>query len=217
MGTGTGLNWGFSGGSYTIVLGNTCAAGFIQTSTNTTAKTATCTSTAITDFSGGEINARPVMLCDPNKLVGSKDATGLAFAINPACFGKPGGFEIGNMPRNSLRLPSIFNNDIAFFKNIRLGEKHEIQLRWEIYNIFNHTNISDINGAMAFGIDTGTPAVSGVCPTGFSFAPGSTTQCAGPTFGQVIQTNGASATTPFGSPRSARSPRVMQGSIRINF
>lgn len=212
LGTGTGLNWSFSGGSYTIVLGNTCGAGFIQTSTNTSAKTATCTSTTITDFTGGEINARPVILCDPNKLVGTKDATGLAFAINPACFAKPGTYAIGNLPRNSLRLPSSFNNDIAFFKNIRFGEKREIQLRWEVYNIFNHTNFSDINGSMTFAVDTGTPAVSGVCPTGFSFAPGSTSQCAGPTFGQIVQTNSA-----FGVPRAARSPRVMQGSIRINF
>jgi len=217
FGSGTGLNWSFSGGSYTIVLGNTCAAGFIQTSTNTTAKTATCTSTTITDFTGGEINARPVLLCDPNKPDGSKDATGTPFVINPACFAKPSTYGIGNLQRNLLRLPPVFNNDIAFFKNIRLGERREIQLRWEIYNLFNHANFSDIHGAMTFAIDTGTPAVSGACPSGFSFAPGSTTQCAGPTFGQIVQTNGAAATNPLGVPRSARSPRVMQGSIRINF
>jgi hypothetical protein len=212
FGTGTGLNWGFSGGSYTIVLGNTCGAGFIQTSTDTTKKTATCTSTTITDFTGGEINARPVLSCDPNNLVGSKDSTGLAFAINPACFAKPDTYGIGGLQRNQLRLPSTFNNDIAFFKNIRFKEKREIQLRWEIYNIFNHTNFSDINGAMSFGVDTGTPTVNGACPAGFSLAPGSTSQCAGSTFGQVIQTSSS-----FGTPRTARSARVMQGSIRINF
>ncbi len=37
-----------------------------------------------------------------------------------------------------VRLPSIFNNDLAFFKNIPIGEKRAIQLRWEMYNIFNH-------------------------------------------------------------------------------
>ena len=44
-------------------------------------------------------------------------------------------------------MPSIFNNDLAFFKNVKIGEKREIQLRWEIYNIFNHTNFRDIDGA----------------------------------------------------------------------
>jgi len=41
------------------------------------------------------------------------------------------------LPRNAVRMPSIFNNDLAFFKNIKLGERREIQLRWDIYNIFN--------------------------------------------------------------------------------
>ena len=212
FGTGTGLNWGFSGGSYTIALGSTCGAGFIQTSTDTSKKTATCTATTITDYTGGEINARPVLSCDPNKPTGATDSTGLAFSINPACFGKPDSYGIGALQRNLLRMPSVFNNDIAFFKNIRFKEKREIQLRWEIYNVFNHTNFADINGAMTFAVDTGTPAVNGACPTGFSFAPGSTSQCAGSTFGQVIQTS-----TTFGTPRTARSARVMQGSIRINF
>jgi len=44
--------------------------------------------------------------------------------------------KIGNLPRNALRRPSIFNNDLAFFKNIRLGEKREIQLRWETVQSF---------------------------------------------------------------------------------
>ena len=48
--------------------------------------------------------------------------------------------------------PSIFNNDLAFFKNVPIGEKREIQLRWEIYNIFNHTNFRDIDGTMTFGL-----------------------------------------------------------------
>jgi len=42
-------------------------------------------------------------------------------------------------------------------------------------------------------------------------------RCGSATLGQVSQTNGPNSSTPFGSPRAARSPRVMQGSIRINF
>jgi hypothetical protein len=212
FGTGTGLNWTYTGGSYTKTSAGTCAPGFVATASTT------CTSTTISDFTGGDINARPVLLCDPNVLVGSKDATGLSYAFNPACFGKPGSAgDIGNLARNFVRMPAIFNNDLAFFKNIKLGEKREIQLRWEVYNLFNRTNYSDVFGAMNFAVDTGTAAVGGVCPAGSAFASGSVTQCAGPTFGQIVQKNDAASSTPFGSPRSARSPRVMQGSIRINF
>ncbi len=118
--------------------------------------------------------------------------------------------------RNFIRQPAIFNNDLAFFKNIKLGERREIQLRWEIYNLFNHTNFSDINGSMTFAPDAGnakpdlTKFPNGGCAPGFVL--GYTSLCTSTTLGQVFQTNNQ-----FGALRAARSPRVMQGSIRINF
>jgi len=208
FGSGTGLNFTYSGSSYTIASGQSCAPGFVLNPGSTT----TCASTTITDFTGGDINARPVLLCDPNVRVGTKDASGQAYAINPACFAKPGSAgDIGNLQRNFIRQPSTFNNDLAFFKNIKLGERREVQLRWEVYNIFNHTNFSDINGSMTFAINTTTAAASGgTCPAGYSLL--TATVCGGPDFGKLLQTNNL-----FGSPRAARSPRVMQGSVRINF
>jgi hypothetical protein len=71
--------------------------------------------------------------------------------IDTSCFAKPGTIgSFGNLQRNVIRLPSIFNSDVAFFKNFHLGEKREIQLRWETYNVFNRANFTDINGAMTF-------------------------------------------------------------------
>jgi hypothetical protein len=232
FGSGTGLNFTYSGASYTISKGQTylptgteCAPGFVLApgSSTTAGANVTCTWTGITDFTGGDINARPVLLCDPNKLVGSKDASGQTYAINPACFGKPSSAgDIGNLGRNFIRQPATFNNDLAFFKNIKIGERREIQLRWEIYNIFNHTNFSDINGSMTFAPDGAVSALpsTGSCPAGSAVVYNSGTfgstaapaRCAATTLGQVSQTNNL-----FGSPRTARSPRVMQGSIRINF
>lgn len=135
-----------------------------------------------TDITGGQVNARPNIICDPNQAPGTSDPTGTPYLINPACFARPTSLgDIGNMGRNFIRLPSIFNTDLAFFKNIRIGENREIQLRWETYNVFNHTNFRDIDGAMTFN-------------------------AAG------VQTNSR-----FGAPISARAPRIMQASIRINF
>jgi hypothetical protein len=226
FGSGTGLNWAFNGASYTISTGQKwlptgadCAPGFALDPGSTT----TCRWTGVTDFTGGDINARPVLLCDPTKPAGA-DSTGLAFSINPACFARPGTQgDIGGLQRNLLRQRPIFNNDLAFFKNIKLGEKREIQLRWEIYNIFNHTNFSDFHGAMAFTPDGAVTALAagGTCAPGttlaYAAAGSNPARCASNTLGQVFQVNGANSSTPFGSPRSARSPRVMQGSIRINF
>jgi carboxypeptidase family protein/TonB-dependent receptor-like protein len=157
FGSGTGLNWSFAG---------------------------TASAINITDFTGGSINARPdvVFACDPNKPNGSSDPTGTKYVINPNCFAKPANAgDIGNLPRNSIRLPSTFNNDLAIFKNFGLGEKRYLQFRWETYNLFNRANFRDIDGSMTF------------------------------------DATGKQTNTRFGAPISARSPRVMQGSLRISF
>ncbi|HBB98686.1 MAG TPA: hypothetical protein DC054_25165 [Blastocatellia bacterium] len=180
------LSISYTSGTATITAGQTCPAGSIQTSSTV------CT--MITDFTGGQVNARPNILCDPMRNISGADPTGLAFSINVSCFTNPTALgQIGNMSRNAVRMPSIFNNDLAFFKNVKIGEKREIQLRWEIYNIFNHTNFRDIDGSMTFGLV-------------------SVTNADGTKSAVIRQTR-----TTFGTPTSARTPRVMQGSIRINF
>ena len=143
---------------------------------------------------------------------GLRAPDGTPYLINPACFAKPGrAGEIGNLQRNLLRNAPIFNTDLAFFKNFKLGEKREIQLRWEMYNLFNRANFTDINGALTFAPDTGNvKPTSGTCPAGQVLGyPG---LCTSTTLGQVSQTSST-----FGTPRTTRSPRVMQASIRINF
>jgi len=216
FGSGTGLNWTYSGGTYTITAGQTylatgsaCAPGFALDPGSTT----TCRWTGITDYTGGDINARPVIICDPNNVPsGLRAPDGTPYLINPACFAKPGtAGEIGNLQRNLLRNAPIFNTDLAFFKNFKLGEKREIQLRWEMYNLFNRANFTDINGALTFAPDTGNvKPTSGTCPAGQVLGyPG---LCTSTTLGQVSQTSST-----FGTPRTTRSPRVMQASIRINF
>jgi len=105
----------------------------------------------VTDITGGQVNARPNVLCDPMKNVTGSDPTGTPYVINVTCFARPTRLgDIGNLPRNAVRMPSIFNNDLAFFKNVPIGEKRALQLRWEIYNIFNHTNFRDIDGGLVF-------------------------------------------------------------------
>jgi hypothetical protein len=190
----------YSSTAATISLGQPCPVG--SSVTATTATTQVCT--PITDFTGGGINARPFMVCDPMQGDFGLDSTGTPRAFNVDCFAKPFATgQIGNMPRNAVRLPSIFNNDLAFFKNIKFGEKRSIQLRWEIYNIFNHTNFRDVDAGMTYGLvvnnpSTATPkaacSLSNVCTTTFQ------------------QTNAR-----FGAMIAARTPRVMQASIRFSF
>jgi hypothetical protein len=129
------------------------------------------------------------------------DRSGSPYLVNTACFTFPTAFgQIGNTPRNNLRLPSIFNNDLAFFKNVPIGEKREIQLRWEMYNVFNRANFRDMDGQLVFGlvqvrVDPAIPcSATNICTA------------------VIRQTRDS-----FGTATSTRSPRVMQASIRINF
>lgn len=108
----------------------------------------------VTDITGGQDNARPITICDPMRNISGSDPTGTPYVVNVNCFARPTVLgDIGNTPRNSLRMPSIFNNDLAFFKNIPVGEKRAFQLRWEIYNIFNHTNFRDIDAGLVFDVN----------------------------------------------------------------
>ncbi len=160
--------------------------------------------TPITDWTGGQINSVPFVVCDPMRGTFGVNSDGTPLAFNTQCFAQPTALgQIGNLPRNALRRPSIFNSDLAFFKNIRLGEKRSIQLRFETYNLFNRANFSDIDATPKWGlVGDGT--------TTFTRSDGTTLTTS--TGAHYEQTNSR-----FGAVTATRSPRVMQASIRINF
>jgi hypothetical protein len=161
----------------------------------------------ITDFTGGQVNSRPFLTCDPNQGASGNDPTGLPLVINVACFAPPTALgQIGNVPRNVLRMPSSFNTDLSLFKNIKWGEKRNIRLRWEVYNVFNRTNFRDIDAALTYGL---VQVNSGVVPG----QPAPACTAAGVTCTAVIR----QTRTSFGTPISARFPRVMQAAIQIDF
>ena len=137
---------------------------------------------AVTDYTGGEVNARPFVICDPNRRTGAVDSTGTPVLIDTSCFARPTEIgQIGNTQRNLVRLPGLLAFDLALFKIFKIGEKRSFQFRWETYNLFNHTNFSNIDHVMTF------------------------------------DANGVQTNKTFGTPIAARPPRVMQGSLRINF
>jgi hypothetical protein len=61
-------------------------------------------------------------------------APGSAFA-SP----EPGTF--GNMERNALRGPSFWQTDASLFKHVGLGGYGDLELRFEVQNLFNHVNL----------------------------------------------------------------------------
>jgi len=159
--------------------------------------------TPITDFTGGSTNALLFVTCDSNGASGI-DSLGTPTFLNQDCFSRASKLgDIGDRVRNLARRPSIFNTDIALFKNFRMGEKRSLQLRWETYNVFNHTNFSDIDTGLTYGL-----VQLSTVPVTTSTPCSSTNICTA----VYRQTNSS-----FGAASAARSPRVMQASIRINF
>ncbi len=108
------------------------------------------------DITGGGDGARVVIL-GKAQLDGKKEATlangalGTVQWINPTAFGRPKLGDFGNAPKDVFRLPGVNNWDMSFFKNFPFfSEKRRLQLRWEIYNLFNHAQFNAVDSAARF-------------------------------------------------------------------
>lgn len=75
---------------------------------------------------------------DPN--IATTGFTDSAVWFNKAAFAAPANGTFGNQPRNILRNPGFWNMDAALRKNFPTVEKQLLQLRFEVFNIFNHPN-----------------------------------------------------------------------------
>jgi hypothetical protein len=69
-----------------------------------------------------------------------------------SAFSTPAQYQFGNSGRNILRGPSFNTFDWGLSKNFGWGEQRNIQLKWQIFNVFNQTNLANPNTA----IDTST-------------------------------------------------------------
>jgi hypothetical protein len=73
---------------------------------------------------------------------------------------------VGDTPRNFLSAPGLSQWDVTLAKNTKIGERLNVQLRWEVYNILNRANFSrfslqnGLNSGSAFGSLTETPDVA---------------------------------------------------------
>ncbi|MBL8233313.1 MAG: TonB-dependent receptor [Bryobacterales bacterium] len=71
--------------------------------------------------------------------------------FNANVFARPAVGDPGNAPKDVFRRPGINNWDISVFKLFPIGsEKRNLQLRWEMYNAFNHTQFADVDSTARF-------------------------------------------------------------------
>jgi hypothetical protein len=114
--------------------------------------------------------------------------------FNAAAFSDPGGFIPGNTPRNYLRGPGFAQVDFSIMKNTPLWENTSLQLRMDIFNLFNRTNFADPSGGLL--VD---PTSNSLSPTAF--------------FGRSVSTVG----NQLGGLLGFGGPRQIQLSARFNF
>ena len=79
--------------------------------------------------------------------------------FNPASFANPAAGNFGTTARNAFRGPGFFTVDASLVKNTQIHEKVSLQLRAEMFNIFNHTNLANPTTSLSsssFGRSTTT-------------------------------------------------------------
>jgi hypothetical protein len=87
-----------------------------------------------------------------------------AHFIKTQCFVAPSpGTRLGNSGRNQYIGPGLQDFDLSLIKNNKLGERTNLQLRAEIFNVFNHTNFSvpDRTSAQLFNVSLAPIASAG--------------------------------------------------------
>ena len=133
---------------------------------------------------------------------------GLLF-LNPAAFATPAPGTFGNLERNSIHGPGTQQLDMVIVKRIGLGSSRgpNVELRAEIFNLFNQDNFANPVGTLPNALPTGT---AGTTPASNTVQPGQPySSSAAGTFGRLTSTVGT--TVGLGTNRQ------VQFALRLNF
>ena len=72
--------------------------------------------------------------------------------FDPTAFTVPALYVYGNSGRNILMGPRFSSADISLQKTFAFTEKIHLDLKWDVFNAFNHTNLQNPNSS----VDTST-------------------------------------------------------------
>jgi hypothetical protein len=88
--------------------------------------------------------------------------------LNPAAYSVPARGTWGNLGRNAVRAPGMWQVDMALGKQTRITERFNIEFRGEVYNLFNRAQyglpLTNISQAAQFGriVSVINPAPTGL-------------------------------------------------------
>ena len=108
----------------------------------------------------GDRQDRPNLVGDPFGGI-AQPTTGTAVRyFNPAAFAVPAAGTFGNLSRNAYYGPWFKTVDVSVFKTTKLTPRTSIQLRAEIFNVFNIINWANpgatLSGSTTFGLLSNT-------------------------------------------------------------
>jgi hypothetical protein len=94
-----------------------------------------------------EIVSAPIILDPKTSVIGTKNH----YYFNPSAFGRETIGTLGNVSRGYLHGPGYWNTDFSLQKDTQITEGKKLQLRFEAYNVFNHTNFANPVGSVSSG------------------------------------------------------------------
>src|SRR5262249_28064968 len=150
--------------------------------------------------SGGNLT-RPLVVAGQPCHVSGSDPTQW---LNPAAW-TLNGYVLGtngNNARNSCNGPGSFETDASLYKNIKLGGRVKLQLRAEMYSVFNTTNF--LGNSMTNGGQISTYSAQNVVFDA-------------PTAATATKIISAQPAGNFGQLTAAGDPRTVQFGIRLMF
>jgi Carboxypeptidase regulatory-like domain/TonB dependent receptor len=121
---------------------------------------------------------------------------GLLF-LNPAAFATPKPGTFGNLERNSIHGPAFRQMDLVISKKLPMGATRSLELRSEIFNIFNVTNFANPVGTLPNALPNAALTETGKVQPGVPY-----TAAAAGTFGRLTSTVGR--TVGLGTPRQVQ-------------
>jgi hypothetical protein len=86
-----------------------------------------------------EMSLRPNQIA--GALAGITQSRNLWF--NPASFVVPPLYQFGDAGKDAITGPPLFAADWALVKDFTITERVKMQFRWEVYNVFNDTNLAN--------------------------------------------------------------------------
>jgi hypothetical protein len=158
------------------------------------------------DYNGsGEYFGRPDLVGDPFQGTGDHQRFLNLSAFAAPCTpngegGCAGGQHFGNLPRNAYYGPSFKNFDLSLVKNTVLHGRTQLQLRLDVFNVFNTANFS--NPMMpAYSIDFLQNGIDPATNRGIGYLP-------------LTSTPDVGAGNPF---LGGGGPRQLQLAVRVSF